>query len=361
MSLSTGIVGLPNVGKSTLFNALSRSNAAASNYAFCTIDPNIAIVDVPDQRLLQLRDLLQPSECIATSIQLTDIAGLVRGAHRGEGRGNQFLADVRATDALLHVVRCFDDESVSHVEETLDPLRDADTIESELILADLEVSERNLPTLDKVVRSDPRSPRKDELAALEVAHAALSQGTALRDAGITPKQSQSLRSYAFLTQKPCLLVANVAEEHAADGGPAVAALRDRYGDVLVVSAQIEAEIAQLGDEERDAFVGDLGLGAPGVDRLVQAAYGLLDLITFYTLANDKLQAWQLPRGTVAPAAAGSIHSDMEQGFIRAEVASAGDLQEAGGRIANLRDAGKLRAEGRDYAVQDGDVVTFLFK
>jgi GTP-binding protein YchF len=361
VSLSTGIVGLPNVGKSTLFNALTRSSAAASNYPFCTIDPNIAVVEVPDARLQRLRALLEPDDCIATAIQLTDIAGLVRGAHKGEGRGNQFLADVRTADALLHVVRCFADDSVSHVDGDVDPVRDADTVLAELVLADLEVSERNLPTLDKVVRSDPRSPRKAELAALQRAHQALTEGRSVRDAGLSVEESRSLRGYAFLTEKPVLVVANVAEAEAACGGEHVEALRQRFGDVLVVSAQIEAELAQLDDEERDAFLADMGVSQSGVDRLVQAAYGLLDLITFYTLANDKLQAWQLPRGTTAPVAAGRIHSDMEEGFIRAEVVRADDLEEAGGRMASLRDAGRLRAEGRDYLIEDGDVVTFLFK
>ena len=363
MSLSTGIVGLPNVGKSTLFNALTRSSVAASNYPFCTIEPNVAIVEVPDSRLRRLEELMVPAECISTSIQITDIAGLVRGASKGEGRGNQFLADVRNADALLHVVRCFDDESVSHVDTTVDPVRDADTVLAELILADLEVVERNLPTLDKVVRSDPRSLRKMELAALQRAHAALAEGVAIRDGKLSAEQLSALRGYAFLTEKPMMIIANVAETDAARGGALVDALRRRHPElqVIVVAAQIEAEISQLDAEEAEAFLEDLGLDQSGVDRLVRGAYELLDLITFYTLANDKLQAWQLPRGTTGPSAAGGIHSDMETGFIRAEVATASDLEAADGQISTLRTSGRLRAEGRDYAINDGDVVTFLFK
>ena len=363
MSLSTGIVGLPNVGKSTLFNALTRGRVAAANYPFCTIEPNVAIVEVPDGRLQRLQALLQPEACISTAIQFTDIAGLVRGASKGEGRGNQFLAEVRSADALLHVVRCFADDSVSHVESTIDPVRDADTVLTELLLADLEITERNLPTLDKVVRSDPQSVRKMELAALQRVHAALTDGVSVRAANLGAEQLATLRGYAFLTEKPIMLVANVAEEDVVDGGKSIDSLRHRYPGqrIVVVSAQIEAEISQLDPEEADAFLADMGLADSGVDQLVRAAYELLDLITFYTLANDKLQAWQLPRGTTAPVAAGGIHSDMESGFVRAEVTSADDLEEAGGQMSKLRSSGQLRAEGRDYAIRDGDVVTFLFK
>ena len=363
MPLSVGIVGLPNVGKSTLFNALAQGSAAASNFPFCTIEPNIGVVEVPDERLARLREMLEPDSCTPTAIRFIDLAGLVRGASKGEGRGNQFLADVRDADALIHVVRCFDDPGVSHVEERLDPLRDVTVVESELMLADLESVEKSLPVLDRVVRTDPASPRRLELETLRTIQAGLLEADPVHSQGLSPEQAAAVRSYDFLSAKPVIYVANVGEEEAAAAGERAQLLMDKLGSeaVLSISAQIESEIAQLAPEERSEFVRDLGLPSRGIDRLVTSAYALLELVTFYTYANGKLQAWQLRRGTPAPEAAGRIHTDMAEGFIRAEVVSFAELVEVGGGVARLRETGRLRTEGKDYVIEDGDVVHFLFR
>ena len=362
MALSIGIIGLPNVGKSTLFNALTGYGAEVSNYPFCTVAPNIGIVEVPDPRLERLREVIQPQSTTPTSIRFVDIAGLVRGANQGAGLGNQFLAQIRDVDALVHVVRCFDDAQISHVDGAIDPLRDIETVETELLLADLAVMEKAVPHLDKVVRSEPRSTRAQELAACAKVLAGLQRGMGAAAMGLTPEERDALAAYSLLTARPVLYAANVGEIEASAPGPWVGQLVERYGadQVLVVSAQLEAEMAGLSQEERAEFVRELGLEHGGIERLVQAGYKLLDLIIFYTLANSKLQAWQLPCGEKAPRAAGRIHTDMEKGFIRAELASCEQLITMGG-WAPLKAAGQLRSEGRDYVVADGDVITFLFK
>ena len=362
MALSIGIIGLPNVGKSTLFNALIGDGAEVSNYPFCTVAPNVGTVEVPDPRLERLSEVIQPQSTTPTNIRFVDIAGLVRGANQGAGLGNQFLAHIRDVDVLVHVVRCFDNAQISHVDGTIDPLRDIETIETELLLADLAVMEKAVPHLDKVVRSEPRSTQAHELAACVKVLAGLQRGMGSAAMGLTSEERDALAAYSLLTARPVLYAANVGEIEAGAPGPWVGRLVERYGadQVLVVSAQLEAEMAGLSQEERAEFVRELGLEHGGIERLVQAGYKLLDLITFYTLANGKLQAWQLPRGEKAPKAAGRIHTDMEKGFIRAELASCEQLITMGG-WAPLKAAGQLRSEGRDYVVADGDVITFLFK
>lgn len=362
MALFIGIIGLPNVGKSTLFNALTAGRAEASNYPFCTVEPNVGVVEVPDERLQQLKQILQPGSCTPTSIRFVDIAGLVKGASQGEGLGNQFLGTVREADALVHVLRCFADPEIAHVDGAVAPLRDVGTIDTELILADLETVERALPRLDKIVRTDPRSPQRLEFEAIEKVQDGLQKGKPVRQLGLSAEEREAVRGYHFLTGKPVLFVANVAEEDAATGGNWLPVLTAALGTdrVLPIAGQIEAEIGQLPADERQEFLTDLGLEQTGIDRLIITGYHLLELITFYTIANEKLQAWQLTRGTLAPAAAGRIHSDIEEGFIRAEVARFDDLV-ACGSLGKLREKGKLRTEGRDYAIQDGDVAHFLFR
>ncbi|MBI2505174.1 MAG: redox-regulated ATPase YchF [Candidatus Latescibacteria bacterium] len=360
MALFIGIVGLPNVGKSTLFNALAGGHAAASNYPFCTVDPNVGMVAVPDQRLEKLKAALEPQSCTPTAIEFVDIAGLVRGASQGEGLGNRFLSQVRQADALVHVLRCFADPQISHVEGGIDPLRDREVVEAELMLADLETIEKALSRLDKVVRTDPHSPQRLEFEVLQKVEQALQRGRARWSSELAPEELGAIGTHNLLTGKPVLYIGNVGEK--AEGQEQVEQLARAVGreQLLIISARLEAELAQLEPAERKEFQAELGVEETGMERLILAGYRLLDLITFYTIANDKLQAWQLPRGATALSAAGRIHTDMERGFIRAEVASAPEVIGAGS-LVRLRDEGRLRTEGRDYLVQDGDVVHFLFR
>ena len=360
MALSVGIAGLPNVGKSTLLNALTHAGAEASNYPFCTIEQNVGTAVVPDPDLHRLAKVLTPQECVSTTIRFVDIAGLVAGASQGEGLGNKFLAHIREVDALLHVVRCFDDPNVVHATGVPDPVRDIGIVETEFLLADLEVAERGLQKWTRTVRTG--SGGRDEAAVFERVVAALRQGTRAEALTVTEKEREFLADCRFLTAKPCLYVANTGEADPHGKGPLVAALRQAVGGerALAVSVRIEDEISQLPIEEQQAFLQELGLEGAALGLVIQACYRLLDLITFYTVANDKLRAWQLRRGATVVEAAGKIHTDMAAGFIRAEVMGFADLAQWGSRHA-LLERGLVHTVGRDHLVHDKDVLHVHFK
>jgi GTP-binding protein YchF len=364
MGFRCGIVGLPNVGKSTLFNALTETAAAqAANYPFCTIEPNVGRVAVPDPRLDKIREIAGSAQEIETQIEFVDIAGLVRGASKGEGLGNQFLANIREVDAIVHVLRCFEGGDVTHVEGRVDPVADAETVETELMLADLDSLERRVPNLVK------KAQQGDKEAKIEasVLGQALELLRASKPARLTkpkdPEEAKALQRAQLLTAKPVLYVCNVDEGEAAAGN----ALSQRVfakaaaegAKAVNISAAIEAEIATLPPEERDAFLADLGLGETGLNRMIHAAYELLGLITFYTAGPKEARAWTVHRGARAPEAAGEIHTDFERGFIRAETIAYDDFIALGGE-AGAKDAGRMRSEGKDYVVQDGDVLLFRF-
>lgn len=372
MSLSIGIVGLPNVGKSTLFNAITNAGAEAANYPFTTIEPNVGVVDLPDPRLKVLEKLLNPPKVVPAAVKFVDIAGLVRGASKGEGLGNKFLANIRETDAIAHVVRCFENDNTTHVDGTVDPARDIETINVELILADLETVERRKERTARMTKSgNPEA--KAELALLARLHEWLEAGRPARLLNFDEQEKPVIHSLHLLTMKPVMYIANVGEEDVAAlvdvpdnarvGHVHVDAVRkaaeEENAPALIVSASIEAELTELPEEERTAFLAELGLKEPGLDRVIRAGFSLLGLQTYFTFGEKELRAWTIRKGMKAPQAAGVIHTDFERGFIRAEVISYEDLLATGSREA-ARERGLARLEGKDYVVQDGDFCLFRF-
>ena len=363
MALQCGIVGLPNVGKSTLFNCLSNSRAQSANFPFCTIEPNVGVVNVPDERLIRLEELVNPQRVLPATVEIVDIAGLVKGASKGEGLGNKFLANIRDTDAILHVLRCFDDENITHVDNTINPVRDKETIDYELQLKDLESVEARMQKIKRQATTGDKEAKR-MYALLEQYKTILEQGKSARSLELGKEDAELAKSLFLLTNKPVLYVCNVDEASAKDGNKyvetVIEAVKDEGAEILVIAAAIESDINELEEyEERQMFLEELGLTEPGVNKLIKKAYSVLDLETYFTAGVQEVRAWTYPKGSFAPQAAGVIHTDFEKGFIRAEVIKYEDFSELESEAA-CKEKGKMAVEGKSYVVQDGDIMHFRF-
>ena len=363
MSLKCGIVGLPNVGKSTLFNCLSNAKAQSANFPFCTIEPNIGTISVPDTRLEKLEGLVNPERVIPTTMEILDIAGLVKGASKGEGLGNKFLANIRETDAIIHVLRCFDDGNIVHVDGSIDPVRDKEIIYIELQLKDLESIEKKIASISRIIKSGDKDALKENELALKI-KAALEQSVSVRALDFSDEEKEIVRQFNLITSKPVMYVCNVDEASVINGNQYVnqvkEAVADENAEVLVIGAKIEADITELETyDERQMFLDELNLDEPGVNRLIRSAYDLLNLETYFTAGEKEVRAWTIKKGMTAPQAAGVIHTDFEKGFIRAEVMKYNDFSTLESEQA-VKEAGKFKVEGKEYVVQDGDIMHFRF-